>query len=114
MLIAGLCVLAAFLIFIIVTYFMMRKDYKIEVEDKVFRIITKGSKLNIFINEQLVVSDAMPQLIYGEKYQVKFQEEEYEVKCQTNKFGNVLLVEIYKDGKLIKDNGKVLKTKKAN
>lgn len=114
MLIAGLCVLAAFLIFIIITYFLMRKDIKLEVEGKNFRVATKGSKLKIFINDQLVASDDMPQLIYGETYNVKFAEEEFEVKCQTNSFGNVFRVEIFKDEKLIKDNGKVLKTKKTN
>ena len=113
MLIAGLCVLAAFLIFIVITYFLMRKDLKIEVEGKIFRVTTKVSKLAIFINDQLVASDDMPQLIYGETYKVKFLEEEFEVKCQTNSFGNVLRVEIFKDDKLIKDNGKVLKTKKT-
>lgn len=111
MLEACLVVIGLFIIFIVVTFFMTRKDYKLQVGDKEFRVKNAGSKLSIHVNESLVVSDQMPQLINGETYEVKYKEEDFIVKCKSNSYGNILRVEIYQDGKLIADNGKTIKEK---
>lgn len=113
MLIACLVVVILFAIFVLVSFFLMKKDYKIQVKDKIFRVKFIGSKLTIFVNDSLVCNDDMPQLIKGEEYEVNYKDELYVVKCKCNSFGNVLRVEIYKDGKLIADNGKIIKEKTA-
>lgn len=113
MLIAGIVIVCVFIIFLLTAFFVTRKNIVIEVEGQKFRIKNQGSKLTIYVDENLKVSDSMPQLIYGESYEVKFDDKEYVVKCRSNSIGSVLRVEVYKDGKMIADNGKVLKEKKA-
>ena len=112
MLIAFIVIVSLFLIFTIVTFFMTRKNITLKVGERNFRITCVGSKLNIYVNDTLVASDQMPQLIYGEEYNVKHGEEEFCVKCKSSTYGSVLRVEIYQNGKLLLDNGKVLKEKK--
>ena len=113
MLIVGIVVVCLFIVFLVSAYFLTRKDIKIEVEGKNFRIKNQGSRLSIFVDGNIVVSDTVPQLIYGESYEVKLNDSEYVVKCKSNTLGSILRVEVYKNGALIKDNGKVIKEKKT-
>lgn len=104
-------VILLFMIFVAVSFFMLMKDYKLKVDDQIFRIHNVGSTLSVFVNNQLVIKDQSPNLIGGTEYSVNVLGKDYLVKCKSNKFGNVLQVEIFKDGEKIADNGKVVKQK---
>jgi hypothetical protein len=106
MLIASICLIAVFLVFIVVTYFMTMKKVELIADEKKFKITNRGSKLAIFINDSLVAKDDMPQLIDGEEYNVKHEGKAYLVKCKSNSFGNVFKVEIFKDGQKLAENRK--------
>ena len=107
MLIAVICIIAAFIVFIFAAYFITMKKIELKVDDKTFLITNRGSKLSIFIDGTLVAKDDMPQLIDGEEYNVKHNDQEYLVKCKSNSFGNILNVEILKDGVKIAENRKI-------
>ena len=111
MLIALIIALSLFIVFAVTTFFLTRKNIVMKVGDKEFKITCFASKLMVYINDTLVASDEMPQLIHGEEYNVKYKEEEFVVKCKSNKYGSVLRVEVYQNGKLLADNGKQLKEK---
>ena len=70
--------------------------------------------VKVFVNDTIVATDPMPQLIYGEQYDVKYGQEEFVVKCKSSTYGRVLRVEVYQGDKLLADNGKILKEKKTD
>ena len=107
-----LSVVVLFLVFVAVSFFVMMKDYKLTVDNKLFRIHNVGSTLSVFVNDKLAVRDQSPNLIGGTEYSIKESSSEYLVKCKSNKFGSKMRVEIFKDGQMIADNGKVLKESK--
>lgn len=69
--------------------------------------------MKIIVNEKIVATEVMPQLIRGESYDVEIKGKKYVVICKCNGFGNKMRVEIHADGKLIKDNGVILPEKKT-
>lgn len=103
------CVIALFLIFALVSFFMLMKNITLTVDNQTFRIRNLGSKLNIFINDKLVIKSQSPNLTDGVEYKIKHEDAEYLVKCRSNKFGNILRVEIFRDGVRLADNGKIIK-----
>ena len=105
------CIIALFAVFVAVTFFMMMKDYKLVADKQNFRIHNVGSKLTVYLNDQVVIKDHSPDLIRGTEYTIKASNADYTVKCKSNKFGNVLSVQIFKEGQKIADNGKVIKEK---
>ncbi len=112
LLIIFLSVIILFFLFVVASFFLMLKDYKINADNHVFRVHNIGSKLCIYVDEKEKIESLGPNLIEGTQYKVEVEDNEYLVKCKTNKFGNVMRVEIYKDGKIIADNGKKLKENK--
>lgn len=115
LLIIFLSVIVLFLAFIAISFFVMMKNYKITADNQNFRIRNIGNRLSVFLNDKLVITDLSPNLIRGTEYKVNENNNEYLVKCKTNIFGSKMRVEIFKDGQIIADNGKVLKeSKKAD
>ena len=114
MLIAFIVILSFFIVFVAVTFFITRKNITIKAGDKIFRVVCVGSKISIYVNDTIVATDPMPQLIYGEQYDVKYGDEEFVVKCKSSTYGRVLRVEVYQGDKLLADNGKILKEKKTD
>ena len=106
MLIAFICVVAVFLIFIVTSFILTRKKVVLKVDDKVFTILNSTSKLHIFVEGKEVIKAVLPELIAGVEYLVSVDEKNYTVKCKSNKIGTVLNVEVFKDGAKIADNKK--------
>lgn len=113
MLIASIVLVCLLVVFIIVTYILTIKNYTFEIGEEKLQIKNRGSRLKIFVNDKMIVSQVMPQLIHGERYEVEINGKMYIVDCKCNGFGNKMRIEIYADGQLIKDNGVVLPEKKT-
>ena len=111
MLIACIVIVSLFVLFILVTYLITIKKYTFKIDEKDLTIYNRGSKLKILLDNKNILTISMPQLINGEVYDIKIDEKEYNIRCQTNSYGNKLRVEIYKEGKLIDDNKVVLNNK---
>lgn len=111
MLIASIVVICLFAIFLVVTFCLTIKSYTFKVNDNEVTVKNRGSKLKILINGKIVSSSFMPQLLVGEKFDITIDEENYQIKCLSNAFGNKLRVEILKDGEIIQDNGVEIKKK---
>lgn len=111
MLIAGIVIIAVFIVFITITYIMMIKNYKFVIDGKVLKVHNQGSRLTISVDDKVVAIQNMPQLMHGESYDVEINEKKYIVKCKCNSFGTKFRVEIYDGETLITDNGVVLKEK---
>lgn len=110
-----LSVIVLFLLFVAISFFIMMKDYKLSADNQMFRIHNVGSTLSVFVNDKLAIKDQSPNLINGTEYKINANSNEYLVKCKSNKFGSKMRVEIFKDGQMIVDNGKILnESKKAD
>lgn len=112
MLIASIVLVCLLAIFILVTYLITIKSYTFEMEEGKLQLKNKGSRLKILVDDKVVVSQVMPQLIHGETYVVQMKDTTYTIKCKCNNFGNKMRVEVYKGEVLIKDNGVILPLKK--
>lgn len=108
MLIASIVLVCLLALFIIITYVMTIKNYTFEMEEGKLQIKNRGSRLRILVDDKIIHSQVMPQLIQGEIYNVSMKGVEYVVKCRCNGFGNKMRVEIYKEDILVKDNGVTL------
>ena len=106
MLIAFICVVAVFLIFIVTSFFMTRKKVVLKVDDKVFTILNSTSRLHIFVDGKEMIKAILPELIAGVEYSIDLDNKNYIIKCKSNKIGTVLNVEVFKDGEKIADNKK--------
>lgn len=113
MLIASIVLVCLIAVFILVTFIMTIKNYTFEIDGEKLQVKNRGSRLKIFVNDKMVASQVMPQLIHGESYEVNIKDKQYRVDCKCNGFGNKMRVEIHADGELIKDNGVVLPEKKT-
>ncbi len=105
LLIAFIVVLAFFAIFVIVTYFMLRKTFKFKIGDNDILIRNAGAYIKIFVDKKLIKSFYMPNLIKGEMYNFDIGGNEYILKCQSNAFGYKLKMQVFKQDTLIADNG---------
>ena len=104
MLIACICVIAVFIIFITATYFATRKTYSFEFDGKIVRVSNAGSLCKIFVDNILTETYHMPQLIKGETFKAQVGDKEIVIKCKTNSFGNKFSVQAYNGEELIFDN----------
>ncbi len=111
MLIASIVIIALFIIFIVTTYIITIKNYTFEIEGQKLKVHNQGSKLQILLNDKVVLKANMPQLIHGESYDVEINKKVFTIKCQSNSFGNKMRVEVLQGEKLIADNGIILATK---
>lgn len=112
MLIASIVLICLLVVFVLVTYILTIKNYTFDLEEGKVQIKNRGSRLKILVDEKVVVSQVMPQLIHGETYEVSVKDTPYTIKCKCNGFGNKMRVEIYKGEVLVKDNGVTLPNQK--
>ena len=111
MLYACFAVVAVFIIFIITTFFITRKNYSFEINDKIIKVSNCGSILKIFVNNDVVASYHMPQLIQGETYKITIDEKDISIKCRSNSFGTKLSVKAYCGENEVYNNGIEVKIK---
>ena len=111
MLYAFIGVTCALVIFVLVSYFVMKKTYRFQIENQTIVVKNAGSNLSIFSGEKLIRFSNSPDLLKGESVEFKLGEKVFTLKCKCNTFGNKIRMEIYQDKNLICDNG-VLLTKK--
>lgn len=111
--IAGIVLACVLVVFIIVTYILTIKNFEFDIDECKLQVKNRGSKLKILVDDKIVATQVMPQLIHGESYEVEIKGKKYVINCKCNNFGNKMRVEIYSDGQLVKDNGvKLSKPKK--
>ncbi|MBO5021863.1 MAG: hypothetical protein J6C53_00070 [Clostridia bacterium] len=111
MLYACIAVVAVFIAFITITYFVTRKSCQFEFEGKKIKVINAGSSLRIFVNDALAQSYHMPQLIHGETFELAIDDKPLTLKCKTNAYGNKLSVKAYASDQEIFNNGVIIKEK---
>lgn len=109
MLIACICVIAVFIIFVAVTFFVTKKSYSFVFNGKMIKITNAGSQCKIFINNSLSYSYHMPQFLKGETFQIKVGEKELVLKCKTNSYGNKFSLQAYCEDKEVYNNNVVVK-----
>ncbi len=109
MLYACIAVVAVFIAFITITYFVTRKSCQFEYNGKKIKVLNAGSSLRVFIDDTLAHAYHMPQLIGGEEFEIAVGEEKMTLKCRTNGYGNRLSVKAYIGEKEIFDNGVKIK-----
>lgn len=112
MLIAFLVVIALLIVFVVITFFITKKNYKFDLEGGTLRVQNIGSHLKIYFNEELIKDVFSPQLFSGEKVEFKIGEKELSITCKSNYLGNKLRVEIFDGETLLADNGVEIKEKK--
>lgn len=105
LLIAFIVVLVLFAVFVVATYFILRKTFKFKIGDNEIIIRNAGSYIKIFVDKKLIKSFFMPNLIKGESYSFDVGGNEYTLKCQSNSFGSKLQMQVFKQDTLIADNG---------
>ena len=105
LLIAFIAVLAFFAVFMIATYFILRKTFKFNIDKNEIVIKNAGSYIKIVVDKRLVKSFFMPNLIKGETYLFNVGGDEYVLKCKSNSFGPKLQMQVFKQDTLIADNG---------
>ncbi len=113
MLIASIVLVCLLAVFVLVTFLVTIKNYTFEMEEGKLQVKNIGSRLKVLIDDKVVVSQVMPQLIHGETYTVQMKDTSYTIKCKCNSFGNKMRVEIYKGEVLVKDNGVTLPLPKS-
>ena len=105
LLIAFIVVLVLFAVFVIATYFVLRKTFKFNIDKNEIIIRNSGSYIRIYVDKKLAKSYFMPNLIKGETYSFNVGGNEYTLKCRSNSFGSKLQMQVFKDETLIADNG---------
>ena len=109
MLYAIIAIIALLLIFIVVSYFIMRKTYTFKLNEKNVTLKSQGNSIKIFVEGVLVSTTLYPNLFGGEDIEVKIDDNIYVFSCKSSSFGFKLRVEVYSGGNLIADNGVALK-----
>ena len=109
MLYAIIAIIALLLIFIVVSYFIMRKTYTFKLNEKNVTLKSQGNSIKIFVEGVLVSTTLYPNLFGGEDIEVKIDDNIYVFSCNSSSFGFKLRVEVYSGGNLITDNGVALK-----
>lgn len=109
MLIASLVIVAVFILFITITYFVTKKSYHFEYNGKNIKISNSSNTLKIFIDGNLFQIIHMPQLIKGESFKIKVDEQEIIVNCKSNGFGNKLSINAFAEEKEIYNNNVKIK-----
>ena len=95
MLYAMISLIALFVIFVVVMFFVTKKSYTLSVNNKVVKITNAGSKLKVYIDGALYQTYQMPQLVYGEKYEIEVDNTPYTLKVKSNNMGSKLSVKIF-------------------
>ena len=113
MLIAVAVIVAVLFIFIVTSYFLTCKTYTLDVEGSKVLVQNRGSHLRIYVDGTLVDDYINPQIIYGETFKLQINNKEVNLKCQCSSLGFKFRVEADVDGKVVCDNGVVLKKKDA-
>ena len=112
MLYACIAVVAVFIAFITITYFVTRKSCQFDYNGKKIKVLNAGSSLRIFVDGTLAQAYHMPQLISGEEFQIALGEEVVTHQCKSNSYGNKLSIKAFAGDKEIFDNGVKIKDKK--
>lgn len=105
MLEAFIVILSLFALFVIITYFVLRKTFKFKIDKNEILIKNSGAYLKIFVDKKLVKNFFMPNLIKGEVVTFDVGGKEYTLKCQSNSFGSKLQMKVFRQDILIADNG---------
>lgn len=95
MLIATICVIAVFTLFITITFFATRKSYSFAFDGKTIKVSNAGSVCKVFVDNVLTNAYHMPQLLRGETFKIIVGEKEVLLKCKTNSYGNKFSVKAY-------------------
>ena len=111
MFIAVIAVVAALLIFVLLTFLLTRKSFKFQIEDGELKIQNSGSHLKVFFNNQIVKDVYSPQLFIGEKIQFKLNDKDLSLFTKCNQWGTKFQVQIFEGDKMIADNGVVIDQK---
>lgn len=104
MVIACIVVASVFVVFILTTFLITRKNAQFEIEGNIIKLKNSGSVFKIFLNENLYSVHHMPQFIKGEEYNVKINDKEVLIKCKCNWFGNKFQVIALIDEKEVYNN----------
>ena len=94
MLIASIVVIAIFLIFIITTYIITIKNYSFDIDGQKLKVHNQGSKLQISLNDKVVLKANMPQLIKGESYEVEINKKIFEGDVECIKKSDLLIFDL--------------------
>lgn len=109
MLIAFIVFVALLLLTVGITYFITRKTFKFKIGEKDVLIRNVGAYLKVYVNNKIIESYYMPNLIKGETFTFKVDEKEYTLKCKCNSIGAKMSMQVFDSDDLIADNGVVLK-----
>ena len=111
MIYAIIAIIAVLLIFVLVSYFIMKKTIKFVLNGKNVVLKSQGNSIKIYSDNNLINTTLYPNLLGGQDIEVKIDEKEYLFKCKSSSFGFKMRVEVYSDGQFIADNGVQLKQK---
>lgn len=109
MLYAIIAIIALLLIFIVVSYFIIKKTYTFRLNEKEVTLKSQGNSIKIFLEGSLISTTLYPNLFGGQDIEVKIDDTDYVFSCKSSSFGFKLRVEVYSGGNLITDNGVILK-----
>ena len=114
MLYAMIAVIAALLLFMLISFLLTSKNYSFNIDNNEIRVQNRGAHLKIFVNGQLFEDYYMPQLIKGEEYKIVLNnDKEVVLKCKSSALGYKMRVELIVEGNTVADNGVKLKKEKA-
>lgn len=105
MLIALIVVLSIFAVFMVVSYFLMRKTFAAEIDGVNVLIKNSGGYLRVYQNKKLINSFYMPDLIHGTDYPICINDKTYNLKCKSNATGFKIKMQILQENKIVADNG---------
>lgn len=105
MLIAGIVVVAVFIAFIVTTYLITRKTYTFELDGRKIKFANAGSTCKIFVDDKLIETYHMPQLISGTTFNIKVDKKDVVIKCKSNSYGNKLSMVALVGDKEVYNNG---------
>lgn len=114
MLYAMIALVCVLVIFVIISFFLMKKTYDFKIEDKNIIVKNIGSNIKVYEDEKLLAQVSYPDLINGEKIDLKLNEKLYTIVCKSGRMGYKIRIEIFHESKLICDNGVILKEKNKN
>ena len=109
MLYAIIAIIALLLIFIVVSYFIIKKTYTFRLNEKEVTLKSQGNSIKIFLEGSLISTTLYPNLFGGQDIEVEIDDTDYVFSCKSSSFGFKLRVEVYSGGNLITDNGVILK-----
>ena len=109
MLYAIIAIIALLLIFVVASYFIMKKTYTFRLNEKDITLKSQGNSIKIFLEGSLISTTLYPNLYGGQDIEVKVDNTDYVFSCKSSSFGFKLRVEVYSGGNLVTDNGVLLK-----